>query len=37
MEASGIPMPRYSWEVYLNDPATTAEKDLVTEIFMPVD
>lgn len=36
MEESGIPTPTYSWEVYLNEPGTTPDADLVTEIFMPV-
>jgi effector-binding domain-containing protein len=36
MQKSGIPMPAYSWEVYLNEPGTTPDADLVTEIFMPV-
>jgi effector-binding domain-containing protein len=37
MAESGIPTPRYSWEVYLNEPGTTSDADLVTEIFMPVE
>ena len=32
--AKGIPMSPVCWEVYLNDPDTTPEADLVTEIFM---
>jgi effector-binding domain-containing protein len=36
MQETGIPTPTYSWEVYLNEPGTTADADLVTEIFMPV-
>jgi hypothetical protein len=31
------PMSRASWEVYLSDPASTPEDDLLTEIFMQVD
>jgi effector-binding domain-containing protein len=36
MKKSGIPMPPIAWEVYLNDPESTAPKDLLTEIYMPV-
>ena len=28
---------RSSWEVYLNTPADTAEVDLRTEIYVPID
>jgi effector-binding domain-containing protein len=37
MKENGIPMPPLSWEVYVSDPATTPEAELVTEIFMPVE
>lgn len=37
MKAADIPMPAISWEVYLSDPNTTADADLITEIFMPVE
>lgn len=36
MKKAGIPMPKSAWEVYVSDPDTTPEKDLVTEIYMPV-
>jgi effector-binding domain-containing protein len=32
----GAPMPAVSWEVYLNDPQTTAPDDLLTEVFFPI-
>ena len=37
MEENDIAMPPLSWEVYVSDPATTPEPELVTEIFMPVE
>ena len=36
-KTKGIPMSAMSWEVYVNDPNSTPEDDLVTEIFMKVD
>lgn len=36
-EAEGTPMSPVCWEVYLSDPDSTPEADLVTEIFMKVD
>lgn len=33
-EAEGIPSSPVCWEVYVNDPDTTPESELVTEIFM---
>lgn len=36
-KAEGIPMAPLAWEVYLNDPDSTPEADLITEIFMQVD
>ncbi len=32
----GIPMPARTWEVYLNEPGTVSEADLLTEIYMPI-
>lgn len=36
-KAEDIPMSPIAWEVYLNDPNSTPEEDLITEIFMQVD
>jgi effector-binding domain-containing protein len=36
MSKAGYAMPALAWEVYVNDPETTQEADLVTEIYMPV-
>ena len=36
MKEAGIPMPASAWEVYVSDPDTTPEADLLTEIYMPV-
>ena len=36
MSKAGYAMPALAWEVYLSDPDTTPEADLVTEIYMPV-
>ncbi len=36
MKKAGIPMPSSAWEVYLSDPDTTPEADLLTEIYMPI-
>ncbi len=36
MEAIGIPTPPHAWEVYLSDPDTTPEADLLTEVYMPI-
>ena len=36
MEKFGLGVPATSWEVYLNDPRTTPEADLLTEIYVPV-
>jgi effector-binding domain-containing protein len=32
----GMTMPKVAWEVYVSDPDRTPEKDLLTEIYMPV-
>ena len=36
MEKFGLGVPSMSWEVYLNDPRTTPEAELLTEIYVPV-
>jgi len=36
LRKAGIPLPPRSWEVYLNEPGLVADKDLLTEIYMPV-
>ena len=36
MEKFGLGVPASSWEVYLNDPRTTPEPELLTEIYVPV-
>ncbi len=36
MEKFGLGVPSSSWEVYLNDPRTTPEAELLTEIYVPV-
>ena len=36
MKATGIPAPSLAWEVYLSDPDTTPEADLLTEVYMPI-
>lgn len=36
MEAAHIAMPSTSWEVYVSDPDTTPQADLLTEVYMPV-
>ncbi len=37
LKEKGLPWPPLTWEVYVSDPQTTAEKDLVTEIYMTID
>jgi effector-binding domain-containing protein len=36
MRDKNIPMPSFSWEVYLSDPDRTPATDLLTEIYMPL-
>lgn len=36
-KAKGLSMGPMTWEIYVNDPETTAEADLVTEILTKVD
>jgi effector-binding domain-containing protein len=36
MKKAGIAMPSLAWEVYLSDPDTTPEDQLLTEIYMPI-
>jgi effector-binding domain-containing protein len=36
MGRAGLPRPEIAWEVYLNDPDSTPEDDLLTEVYMPV-
>lgn len=36
MKKLGLPIPAIAWEVYLSDPDTTAEDDLLTELYMPL-
>ena len=31
-----LPMPPMAWEVYVGDPASTPEEELLTEIYMPL-
>ncbi|MCH9650773.1 MAG: SRPBCC family protein [Deltaproteobacteria bacterium] len=37
LEANGLNASGHSWAEYLNDPATVAEEELVTHIYIPVD
>ncbi len=36
MEQEGLPPTGPSWEVYMNDPESTPEDELITEIYFPV-
>ncbi len=36
-KSEGTPMSSMSWEVYVTDPDTTPEAELLTEIYMKVD
>lgn len=35
IKQAGMPMPEVAWEVYVTDPETVPEDELVTEIYMP--
>ena len=36
MEVQGLQCVGPSWEIYLNDPSTVTEAELLTEIYMPI-
>lgn len=36
MRKAGLPLPASAWEVYVSDPDTTPQADLLTEVYMPV-
>ncbi len=34
---AGIPQPRIAWEIYMNDPGSVPEDELVTEVYLLLD